>query len=86
MKKPVPEGTGFPVSHSGEGTGYLLSFSAFRRAMRCVRICSIWARSSELPLLVDAVDPVVPAVADPFKMDSIAAMWRITSDDDPCAP
>ena len=63
----------------GDGSDYLLS--ALRSSLRCVRICSICARSSEVAvgvfalLAVDPLVPVDPAAADdPFRIASIASM------------
>ena len=46
-----------------------------------MRIFSICAASSEFGLLADlaAVEPLVPVVPDPFRIDSMASMCRIAS-------
>ena len=59
----------------------LLWLSAFRSAARCVRICSICSRFSELAPEAGLLEPVVPAVPDdPFRIASIASMWLMASD------
>ena len=65
-------------------------FSDFRRSLKCSRIFSICSRSSELGedevFALAAVEPLVPVgpledADPPFRIASIASMWRIASVD-----